>query len=243
MPRLRQLECVLLESMTAFVPPPSLRSLDLDLCVHLHDGAPARVPGLREFLHAAVAQLEDLVFRYGRGSWADDPEVVDLVRCLGGAGATSAALRSLAFESGHGHGAILVPLAGILGRLPHLNSLDIGCVPSVQFLEALDGTVMKDLAVLNVDLFLLGSCEHCWVHNAEVQRVMRAYPLLHIGVRYVRNTECCQCSYCNMACHALPPKGSCIIFSHPQGATSCKVSHKLAVGTDQPRAEVCFNLV
>ncbi|XP_034246411.1 uncharacterized protein LOC117648182 isoform X2 [Thrips palmi] len=243
MPHLRKLECLLQEDMRALALPPSLRTLDLDLCVHLETAEPGRVPGLEAFLHAAVVQLDELVLRCGRGSWTDDPEVVELVRCVGGARATGSVLRSLAFQSGRGHATVILsPLASALAHLPRLARLDIGCLPTAAFLEALDGAVLPELTELTVCLTSLRACEHRWMHSVEVRGLMGRYPRLHVVIQSVQYKDGCQCKFCKMDCHDVPTKGPCLIYSHRRGSTSCEVNHKLTVGSEVC-AEVCVNVI
>ncbi|XP_034231335.1 uncharacterized protein LOC117639608 isoform X2 [Thrips palmi] len=224
MPRLRKLQCTVMDAMPLLQHCPSLRALRLDLRVDagLHSTR-ARLSGLAAFLRAAGTRLHSVELVFGD----DKPdELVDVVACLGGPGTASAALRRLAFSHSVTEDAEkpLLPLASILEHLPDLTFLDIDCVATDAFLEALDGSVLPQLLGLAVYL-PRDVCKHVWSHGQRLRAVLRKNPRLHVVMKGNDCDEFCVCEFCQQyTCHHVPGDLKCIMYSHPTGAR-CGLLH------------------
>lgn len=61
----------------------------------------------------------------------------------------------------------LQPLAAVVHRMPQLTTLDIAGAPSDDFLLALDGRAMPNLAELRLNSPI--ECPHVWAHSEQVR--------------------------------------------------------------------------
>lgn len=210
MPRLRRLECALLEDMPALLQCPSLKSLEVS------DGdtsTRAQVLGLQKLLRGAAARLEDVFLEL---SLEDTAEVL---LSLGVTEAAPATLLTLCvFEASP---ELLPILAATLVRLPRLTTLQVDCGPSDAFLQALDGRVVPKLVDLT---FSPPGCPYELAHSDKVRQLMRRYPLLHVFVDL--SGKCAGCKYCEQG--ACPRRGDYVwilLSSHGKGVP-CDVTHE-----------------
>lgn len=221
--RLRELHCPLMRDMPVLLQCAVLKSLHLR--VNQDATALPLFPGVKKYLRAAVARLEDLTFEYIDDE--DRPEAVDLALSLAGSGEAAPTLRSLSFKFTYKVGwkprpasksaPQLRPLAAVLHRLGSLGRLNLQVEPSDEFLQALDGVVLPNLEVLELmfdDCPKMVAGQHGQVAD-QLAGVMRRYPRLHVEWEsYHEDKPHCpfcdqfECRDCDGQMHTL--------FSHPK---------------------------
>ncbi|XP_034248186.1 uncharacterized protein LOC117649464 isoform X2 [Thrips palmi] len=221
LPRLRELQCTLLEDMPALLQCPSLKKVHL--FVDVGSTLEAFMPGVAEYLRAAVSRLEELVLEYPGDEHRG--EATNLVLCLAGSRHAAQTLRSLTLQnedSEDGYASLeaaLPPLAAILHRLKALVTLHVPTM-SNDLLDALDGDALPNLEQLTFNT--PERCPHEWIHGEQVRAVLRRFPRLHLFMISDHDELCCQ--YCEgHLCHEFSSK-RCTLFSHPENEC-CGVKH------------------
>lgn len=230
--RLRELECPVLAEMPALLQCGALRALHL--AVNLGAAARPNLPAVAEFLRTAVERLESLVLDFsstpanGPGDDGLDDAAELVMAGLKGAaeGAAVTSLRSLEFKAVPGREpAPHVPaLAGVLHRLPLLARLDLGAVPTSDFLEEISAEVLPALQVLEARTPL--DCPHAWAHSDDMLDLLWRHPRLHVVARGAHDAILCNhCCY-RISCSISIPHGSqeVMLFSHPAD-DPCGVEH------------------
>lgn len=227
MPRLHKLRCTLLENMPRLLQSSSLKYLHL--VVDLDDSTRHRLPAVEEYLRTAVTRLDHLLLEFNDEE--ERAEAVNLVLSLKGTPTAPAALRTLRFrlyddgaKIDHVPPLQLQPLAAVVHRMPQLTTLDIAGAPSDDFLLALDGRAMPNLAELRLNSPI--ECPHVWAHSEQVRLLLRLYSKLHVKINPSYDRVFCDCTFCeDNECHDLSNNDVCTLYAHPTGA-SCGWRHE-----------------
>ncbi|XP_034248173.1 uncharacterized protein LOC117649462 isoform X3 [Thrips palmi] len=221
LPRLRELQCTLLEDMPALLQCPSLKKVHL--LVNLDSSPKASTLGVAEYLRAAVSRLEELVLEFSDSEYRG--KATNLVLSLAGSRHAAQTLRSLTLKDEDDDistlQATLPPLAAILHRLKALVTLHVPNM-SNDLLDALDGDALPNLEQLSFNS--PERCPHEWIHGEQVRAVLGRCPRLHLLMNSFHDLGSVS-QYClEHTCHDLPASSRCTLFSHPKNEC-CGVKH------------------
>ncbi|XP_034253401.1 uncharacterized protein LOC117652536 isoform X1 [Thrips palmi] len=185
MPRLHSVACSPVDSLSQFLPAPTLDTVFLS--APREDAFPR---GALDLLREA-SQLKFVSFHFPTESPAAPLEA--LVR--------SRSARCLETLWLYSASAFLDLVAAALPRFPSLHTLYLEDPPSDSFLRAVSPASAPRLATLDVPPPV--SCPHSWLHGPAVVDVLQRNPRLHLRFdRCPGIPDDCPCCWCRWGCHA-----------------------------------------